>query len=50
MTFGNGSLVIHTASKLHDEGYYTCTASNERDESHTGTVQIKVLSEFRFQY
>ena len=44
MSFGNGSMVIHSASKLHDEGYYTCTASNEREESHTGTIQIKVLS------
>jgi hypothetical protein len=38
--------VITSASKLHDEGYYSCTASNEREESHAGTIQIKVLSKF----
>ena len=42
--FPNGSLVIENAHKLHDEGFYTCTAFNPHDESHSGTVQIEVLS------
>ncbi|CAB4064373.1 DSCAM [Lepeophtheirus salmonis] len=42
--FENGTLVIREARKLEDEGYYTCSAFNPRDESHTGTIQIQVLS------
>ncbi len=42
--FPNGSLIIEAANKVHDEGFYTCTAFNQRDESHVGTVQIEVLS------
>lgn len=40
----NGTMVIENAHKLHDEGFYTCTAFNQHDESHSGTVQIEVLS------
>ena len=40
----NGSMVIENAHKLHDEGFYTCTARNQHDDSHSGTVQIEVLS------
>ena len=40
----NGSMAIENAHKLHDEGFYTCTARNQHDESHSGTVQIEVLS------
>lgn len=41
----NGTLVIESAHKLHDEGFYTCLAFNQHDESHSGNVQIEVLSE-----
>ena len=42
--YPNGSLVIENAHKLHDEGFYTCTAFNSNDETHSGTLQIEVLS------
>ena len=42
----NGSMVIENAHKLHDEGFYTCTARNQHDDSHSGTVQIEVLSKW----
>lgn len=42
--FSNGTLKIEGAHKLHDEGFYTCSAFNQRDESHSGTVQIEVLT------
>ena len=44
--FPNGTLVIENAHKLHDEGFYTCTAFNSQENSHTGTIQIEVLSKF----
>lgn len=44
--YPNGSLVIENAHKLHDEGFYTCTAFNANDESHSGTLQIEVLSKW----
>ena len=42
--FPNGTLTISTASKSADEGYYTCTAFNRRDESDSGNVHIQVTS------
>lgn len=42
----NGTLMIENAHKLHDEGFYTCKAFNQHDESHSGTVQIEVLSKY----
>eukprot|EP00093_Oithona_nana_P013637 13637.XXX_410448_413469_1 [CDS] Oithona nana genome sequencing. len=42
--YPNGSLVIENAHKLHDEGFYTCTAFNSNDETHSGTLQIEVLT------
>ena len=42
--YPNGSLVIENAHKLHDEGFYTCTAFNSNDETHSGTLQIEVFS------
>ena len=43
--FANGTMVIDKASKVLDEGYYTCAAfGNQRKESNSGTVQIQVLS------
>ena len=44
--YPNGSLVIENAHKLHDEGFYTCTAFNSNDETHSGTLQIEVLSKW----
>lgn len=43
--FANGTLAISAASKSADEGYYTCTAFNRRDESDSGNVHIQVTSE-----
>ena len=43
--FSNGTLTIVGASKSTDEGYYTCTAFNRRDESDSGNVHIQVTSE-----
>ena len=43
--FPNGTLTISAASKSADEGYYTCTAFNRRDESDSGNVHIQVTSE-----
>ena len=43
--FPNGTLTISAASKTADEGYYTCTAFNRRDESDSGNVHIQVTSE-----
>ena len=42
--FPNGTLTISTASKSADEGYYTCTAFNRRDESDSGNAHIQVTS------
>ncbi len=42
--YPNGTLIVESAHKLTDEGFYSCTAFNQRDESHMGTVQIEVLS------
>ena len=45
--FTNGTMVINKASKVLDEGYYTCAAfGNLRKESNSGTVQIQVLSKY----
>jgi hypothetical protein len=44
--FPNGSLTISLASKSTDEGYYTCTAFNRRDDSDSGNVHIQVMSEY----
>ena len=47
--FPNGTMVIDKASKVLDEGYYTCAAfGNQRKESDSGTVQIQVLSKHLF--
>lgn len=47
--FANGTMTIEKASKVLDEGYYTCAAfGNQRKESNSGTVQIQVLSKFRY--
>ena len=46
--FANGTMIIEKASKVLDEGYYTCAAfGNQRKESNSGTVQIQVLSMYR---
>jgi len=42
--FANGTLVLYSGNKLHDEGYYKCTAFGDRDEPHSGTIQVKILS------
>ena len=47
--FPNGTLVIENTNKVHDEGFYTCTAFNSQEDSHTGTIQIEVLSKFYVQ-
>lgn len=45
--FVNGTMTIQKASKVLDEGYYTCAAfGNQRKESNSGTVQIQVLSKY----
>ena len=44
--FPNGTLTISAASKTADEGYYTCTAFNRRDESDSGNVHIQVSELF----
>ena len=47
--FPNGTMVIDKASKVLDEGYYTCAAfGSQRKESDSGTVQIQVLSKYQF--
>ena len=50
--FANGSLIISSAAKDLDEGYYTCTAFNRKDESDSGSVHIQVMSmiiEYRYK-
>ena len=45
--FNNGTMIIEKASKVLDEGYYTCAAfGNQRKDSNSGTVQIQVLSKY----
>ena len=45
--FNNGTMIIQKASKVLDEGYYTCAAfGNQRKDSNSGTVQIQVLSKY----
>ena len=41
--------MIENANKIHDEGFYACTAFNSQEDSHTGTIQIEVLSKFYVQ-
>ena len=49
--FANGTMIIEKASKVLDEGYYTCAAfGNQRKESNSGTVQIQVLSKITIQF
>ena len=48
--YPNGTLLISSAVKATDEGYYTCTASNRRDESDSGNVHIQVMSELKMTY
>ncbi|GAB6026603.1 Down syndrome cell adhesion molecule-like protein 1, variant 2 [Chamberlinius hualienensis] len=38
----NGTMQIMSVDKNFDEGLYTCTATNDRDESASGTVAITV--------
>ena len=40
--YPNGTLIISMAMKEADEGYYSCTAFNRREESHSGNVHIQV--------
>ena len=42
--FNNGSFIIKRPRKILDQGYYTCSASNNKQESHSGSVQIRVIS------
>ena len=45
--FNNGTMIIEKASKVLDEGYYTCAAfGSQRKDSNSGTVQIQVLSKY----
>ena len=45
-TFNNGTLIIKRPRKILDQGYYTCSASDDRHDSHSGSIQVKVISEF----
>ena len=48
-TFNNGTLIIKRPRKILDQGYYTCSASDDRHDSHSGSIQVKVISKFLVQ-